>query len=91
MKKFVVFLLFILSLFSTGFMIYNIRKYNEISNKLVEKQNQLKKINENILVTKENKKTHTKEYEELENKNKEKVEEYEKWKKEVQKIKDLLS
>ena len=91
MKKFVVFLLFILSLFSTGFMIYNIQKYNEINNKLVENQNQLKKINENILVTKENKKTHTKEYKELENKNKEKVEEYEKWKKEVQKIKDLLS
>lgn len=90
MKKFVL-ILCILCLLSTGFTFYNMKKYHEINNKIVEKKKEIKKINENILSTEEDKKNHSTEYEELENTNKEQVEEYEKWKKEVQKIKDLLS
>lgn len=91
MRKFVLGVLSVFLILSTGFILYNIQNIKKIDKQIMEKKKDMKNMKKNVLLAENDIKDRTQKYEQFQNTNKDKVEEYEKWKNEVQKIKDLLS
>ena len=85
MKKFVVIGLSVILLFLGAITVFNVNKYNNYKKEIKDVEKTIKNIKKEY-----NTESNIKIYEDLKNKNKTKVEEFEKWQVELKKIKDLL-
>jgi len=91
MKKVVLIFLTVLTLFLSGFLIYNINNLNELrkNNKLI--LNEIKDYENTIIETNLTKTNYEKELEDLKNNSKDKIEVYERWNKWINEIKEKMS
>jgi len=91
MKKVVLSFLVVLTLFLSGFLIYNINFFNEIKNNNDLLSKEIKKYENNINETNLTKTNYEKELESLKNSSKDKMNVYERWNKWIKEIEQKMS
>jgi len=91
MKKVVLSFLVVLTLFLSGFLIYNINNFNEIKNNNDLLSKEIKKYENNINETNLTKTNYEKELESLKNSSKDKMNVYERWNKWIKEIEQKMS
>lgn len=90
MKKVMFGFLCLLTIASGGFLIYNCNDYLQNKDKNESKVKEVEEVNDNIEAQKNKIQEYKNKYEEVKDSSKEKIEEYEKWKKMLKEIQDLL-
>lgn len=90
MKKVMFGFVCLLTIASGGFLIYNCNDYLQNKNKNESKVKEVEEVNDNIEAQKNKIQEYKNKYVEVKDSSKEKIEEYEKWKKMLKEIQDLL-
>lgn len=79
MKKILIFIMAVMATLSTGFLVTNIKEYNENNEKITAKEGDNTYINEEAKTVEENIKNKHEEYEKLKKEKQEELEVYKKW------------